>query len=36
MLTRLDKVENLEYSHNLWQVTFSNPSSARFVTRARL
>ena len=22
MLTRLDKVENLEHSHNLWRVTF--------------
>ena len=27
MLTRLDKVENLEHLHNLWQVTFSDPSS---------
>ena len=36
MLARLDKVKNLEYSHNLWRVTFSNPSSALLDTRARL
>ena len=34
MLTRLDKVDNLKHSHNLWRVTFSNPSSAWLVTHA--
>ena len=36
MLTRLDKVENLEHSHNLWPVTFSNPMSALLDTHAQL
>ena len=42
LLKRMIKVvsdksnENLEHSHNLWQVTFSNPTSVRLVTLARL
>ena len=35
MLTRLDKVENLEHPHNLLQVTFSNPSSTLLNTHTQ-
>ena len=36
MLTRLDKVGDLKHSHNLKQVTFSNPSSTLLDTKLSL